>query len=252
MTYSTALKCKFCNNSEALNILKVRQPGYGNKLHVVFKCPACNKKTKQILNSFDYDIAEMKAGLNRCFVCNSPNVQLYEDPLRLYGKYKGVSTIHVKLKYLCNDCKRRRLKVVPIDVMRTIIGGETKTLEKKPETITRCPFCDAKLEISSGQAPNICDNCGSFLKCPKCNSMVVIKDSQFCMTCGTRLEKPTSEIPSEIVEEFPKICPQCESPIREGINFCTECGQRITCECGNPVDPAFRFCTQCGKPLENE
>lgn len=46
-------------------------------------------------------------------------------------------------------------------------------------------------------------------------------------------------------------CPKCNSPLKEGANFCTECGetisqQRICTNCGAEIKDTAMFCTHCG------
>jgi class 3 adenylate cyclase/tetratricopeptide (TPR) repeat protein len=47
-------------------------------------------------------------------------------------------------------------------------------------------------------------------------------------------------------------CPRCQSPNREGAQFCRDCGGRLlgSCPtCGSPAEPASKFCDRCGAAL---
>ncbi|MBQ7941699.1 MAG: zinc-ribbon domain-containing protein [Muribaculaceae bacterium] len=49
-------------------------------------------------------------------------------------------------------------------------------------------------------------------------------------------------------------CPKCNSELREGAKFCTQCGQKIETsslcpQCNAPLKPGAKFCTRCGYKL---
>ena len=47
-------------------------------------------------------------------------------------------------------------------------------------------------------------------------------------------------------------CPVCRSPVREGAEFCTQCGAglRSRCQaCGAALEPTHRFCGACGRAV---
>jgi len=50
-------------------------------------------------------------------------------------------------------------------------------------------------------------------------------------------------------------CPRCQSPNREGVRFCEECGARLVTSCpscGAELLPDKRFCGSCGSPTTPE
>jgi hypothetical protein len=53
-----------------------------------------------------------------------------------------------------------------------------------------------------------------------------------------------------------KKCPGCKGPVKEGQNFCTNCGLQINpnitrCECGFVSDTTDQFCRKCGHSLSS-
>ncbi len=51
-------------------------------------------------------------------------------------------------------------------------------------------------------------------------------------------------------------CPGCKGPVKEGQNFCPNCGLQINpniirCECGFVSDSTDQFCRKCGHSLSS-
>jgi len=50
-------------------------------------------------------------------------------------------------------------------------------------------------------------------------------------------------------------CPRCQAENRSGLNFCEDCGARlsVTCsQCGAEITPGKRFCGSCGSPIARQ
>lgn len=252
MAITDTKSCKHCGYSGPLNVLKIKQPGYGNQLHMIMYCPSCKKKMRGVTTLSAFNAADARDSIARCLVCNSPNVELMEDPLRAYQRYQNVSSLHVKLKYRCKDCNRMRVKVVPMMVMKKMYGPGAEPAKAEPgkiDVLDTCPFCSVGLEATSGKTTNFCDSCGQNLKCGKCGTYVVASGSQFCMSCGEKLTARAEPLAGEVPANQ---CPLCGTSIREGTLFCAECGGRIACDCGSIIDPTARFCGKCGKTFETD
>ncbi len=83
------------------------------------------------------------------------------------------------------------------------IAGELRKEQKSEETT----------EPVSGNQANV-------PVCPKCGAQVAA-DSQFCMACGTKLEKPAEKA------DRPSFCPYCGSKLNADSAFCTSCGKKL-------------------------
>jgi hypothetical protein len=94
-----------------------------------------------------------------------------------------------------------------------------------------------------------------------------------CATCKWRKKKgefyvchnPKSSLVRAHVERYhlcdywedkyaERKCPDCKGPVKEGQNFCTNCGLQINyqvtkCECGYLNQSTDRYCQKCGAKL---
>jgi uncharacterized membrane protein YvbJ len=60
--------------------------------------------------------------------------------------------------------------------------------------------------------------------CQKCEEEL-LKDSIFCSTCGTKLDKKNKKVNSDIVI----ICPMCVAQLSKYSIFCNKCGTKVAC-----------------------
>ena len=57
--------------------------------------------------------------------------------------------------------------------------------------------------------------------------------------------------PDPIPEPAGSVCPNCGSPVRPGIKFCTICGVQLTGMDDTPPEPETTICPHCGAVILN-
>lgn len=89
--------------------------------------------------------------------------------------------------------------------------------------------------------------------CPNCKAEIS-KDSLFCSVCGAKVSENYSDR-----GPTGKKCYRCGEPVREGQEYCTNCGarldeqnteERLCPNCGAVLGEDEKFCLYCGRPLE--
>ena len=100
-----------------------------------------------------------------------------------------------------------------------------------------------------------CNSCGKKVdmdayECPHCSSHVFIVNNEIIYP----------DTNSFVSHDNVLHCPQCNSIISEGDNFCKNCGYQIQNEkinekpnfcpkCGAEIEGKYKFCIKCGEPI---
>ncbi len=83
-----------------------------------------------------------------------------------------------------------------------------------PKQETACPKCHAVIHLNA----RFCPHCGHQLvvvnRCHVCNKNLP-PEANFCMVCGSRIEKPDFK------------CPKCGADVLPEANFCNKCGEKV-------------------------
>ena len=85
----------------------------------------------------------------------------------------------------------------------------------------------------------------------------IIKGSQFCTSCGKKLETINTKLESNLeMLKGEKSC-ECGEEIIKGAKFCASCGATgselqveeiaIECICGAGIEPGTLMCMECGR-----
>jgi ribosomal protein L40E len=139
----------------------------------------------------------------RCPRCGGPGTQTKEVGRLLCALCGFVFTASVDetTSYLeCSRCGHRN-------------QPQARECEKCGALLAKyCPRCGAKLDLTM----RFCDQCGASHaglsspdgRCHWCGSQNT-PDSEFCDRCGARLIT---------------VCPECESKMKAGLNYCGVCG----------------------------
>lgn len=111
-----------------------------------------------------------------------------------------------------------------------------------PEIVAEINGLFAQIEESREEIKRI----KGIVKCENCGADVPAEAS-FCNVCGTRVNRPESDILSVPNQ---RRCPVCHAPLPEGNLFCNACGTRVGG--AEPVAevPNTRHCPVCQAVLE--
>ncbi len=97
-----------------------------------------------------------------------------------------------------------------------------------------CSNCSKKFASNL----KFCPFCGDeYCPCPHCGTDND-KNAKRCVSCGQALTST-------------KTCPNCNTPIPDGVGFCSNCGRPVSegkcTRCGAPLKPNSKFCSNCGQ-----
>ncbi len=92
-----------------------------------------------------------------------------------------------------------------VNMMGSVSGMPNNSANQNANNVSDAP---APGTIFNNTQPN-----QEGVNCPKCGMPVTGK---FCSNCGTAVES-----------NEPKKCPNCGSDVKQGANFCTQCGQKL-------------------------
>jgi predicted amidophosphoribosyltransferase len=94
-------------------------------------------------------------------------------------------------------------------ILQKSISGTEAQKENVP-----CPKCHAPISVDA----RFCPNCGHQLvvvnRCHACNKNLP-PEANYCMVCGTKVEKPHVT------------CPKCHTEVLPEANYCNKCGEKI-------------------------
>jgi rubrerythrin len=159
--YLEELSCPVCYNHCV--IIKIIKNPKRNEFIIISRCPQDHSIIKKTF--LQANLAEWKwyihETINICDICGGP----LEEQFRKHSKSTARS-FH-KIKFICRDCGRRRIKVIADIIL---------TPENPPENVIP-PVIQKNREITSKTPPSVC---------PVCQEEA-LQDAVFCGQCGTFL-----------------------------------------------------------------
>ncbi|MDD1778294.1 MAG: hypothetical protein LUQ65_09010 [Candidatus Helarchaeota archaeon] len=157
--YLESLSCPICYNHCV--VIKVIENPRRNEFTVVSRCPQDHSVIKKFFSKAN--ISEWKWYIHEtitiCDLCGG----ILGEPRK-----KAIARGFQKIKYVCRDCRRARVKVIadsflmepevpPLNITPQIIPKNREILSKTPPSI--CPVCQEEVL----QDAVFCGQCGTFL-----------------------------------------------------------------------------------------